>query len=115
MTNFGTLNSGTDELSRYANDIARSIADADESDSNAGSAYTVTSFVVATVDGKRVGEMAEDGESGWTFTADTKPTWDSKIRNIESTLGAMNEDDRNDAVEALRSIFDESLYTRTTT
>lgn len=41
--------------------------------------------------------------------------WHNKIRLIEEALEQMSEDDRNDAIEALRSTFDEGLYTRTTT
>lgn len=70
MSDYRDLNHGAEELSRFANDMADAIShNADEVGDNANSAYTVTSFVIATVDGKRVGVMAEDGED-WTFTAD---------------------------------------------
>lgn len=44
------------------------------------------------------------------MTADDQ--WSVDLDTIEATLSQMNEHDRNDAIEALRSRFDEGLYTR---
>lgn len=41
----------------------------------------------------------------------TGSPWHTTLDTIEATLDAMTEDDRNDAIEALRSRFEE-IYTR---
>lgn len=49
-----------------------------------------------------------------TTTEPYRPTdspWHTTLDAIEQALDAMTEDDRNDAIEALRSRFDE-IYTR---
>jgi ribosome assembly protein YihI (activator of Der GTPase) len=56
--------------------------------------------------------LAHLTDAGYTISREPDTDWHSKIDRIEEVLTRMSEDDRNDAIEALRSRFDEQLYTR---
>jgi 2-methylisocitrate lyase-like PEP mutase family enzyme len=50
--------------------------------------------------------------AGYTIAREPHANWHLTLDHIERALSQMSEDDRNDAIEALRSRFDEQLYTR---